>query len=176
MRGSGLHTPPMQIVDRCPSCVQAVIEDVHLLHWRSAIDAEGLDRSLRVSRELAQKYPRGIYALNVVHGGLSVPSLALQRRATEVSEATAKHVLATVVVLPGEGFWVGAARAFLTTLNTMSPMRARRLVASDVEQGAKAIAQVAQRDAAWASYVARFAKAATATADAAPTERTSRAV
>jgi len=146
----------VKIVDRCPSLVQGFYEDVHVLVWRQPLDDEGLGRSLKFGLELAKTAPGGkFWALNVVESGLSLPSLADQRRASDVARQIDPHLRGAAVVLPGEGFWVSAARGFLIGLERLTSLESRREVVATVADGAASIARRSGRGASWASGLER---------------------
>lgn len=136
-----------------PGLIQSSDGNLHVLVWTDTITVENLDRSLAFARSLAAQRPDGIIALNVVAHGLSLPEGVAQRRANEVSRSLDHLVTATIVVLPGEGFWVGAARAFLTGLNMVSPLQGKRTIARTVEEGARTAAALSGRSPQWARHV-----------------------
>ena len=137
-----------------PGLIQASDGNLHVLVWTDSITVENLDRSRVFALALSAHHPQGIIALNVVAHGLSLPDNVAQRRANEISRSLDRLVTATIVVLPGEGFWVGAARAFLTGLNMVSPLRGKRTIASTVEDGTRTAAALSGRTAQWASHTA----------------------
>lgn len=145
----------MLLKDENVGLLQGSERNVHVLLWTDVITIANLERSLDFARRLAATHPSGIVAVNIVAHGLSIPDSAAQRRANEVSKTLDESVLATAVVLPGEGFWVGAARAFLTGLNMVSPLKGKRTIARTIEQGFAFAAPYAERDATWASQSAR---------------------
>lgn len=136
-----------------PGLIQSSDGNLHVLIWTDTITVENLDRSLAFARSLAAQRPDGIIALNVVAHGLSIPDGVAQRRANEVSRLLDHVVTATIVVLPGEGFWVGAARAFLTGLNMVSPLRGKRTIARTVDEGSRTAAALSGRTPQWAGHV-----------------------
>ena len=149
----------MIIRETNPGLLQGNDGCVHVLIWTGVITEQNLDRSLAFARALIAKHPTGIVAVNIVAHGLQLPQGGAQRRANEVSAAIDANVLATAVVLPGEGFWVGAARAFLTGLNLVSPLKGKRTIARSIEEGFRFAASHAGRSPAWAAQIARSTEA-----------------
>jgi hypothetical protein len=137
-----------------PGLIQASDGNLHVLLWTDSITVENLDRSRAFALELSAQHPQGIIALNVVAHGLSLPDGVAQRRANEVSRSLDSLVTATIVVLPGEGFWVSAARAFLTGLNMVSPLRGKRTIARTVDEGTRTAAALSGRTPEWARHIA----------------------
>ncbi|MCB9662012.1 MAG: hypothetical protein R3B40_29655 [Polyangiales bacterium] len=137
-----------------PGLIQASDGNLHVLLWTDTITVENLDRSLTYALSLSAQHREGIIALNVVAHGLSLPDTVAQRRANEVSRSLDSAVTATIVVLPGEGFWVSAARGFLTGLNLVSPLRGKRTIARNVEEGVRTAASLSGRTPQWARHVA----------------------
>lgn len=121
-----------------------------MMIWKEPVDLAGLECSKKVGLEFVRNHPNGFYALNVVRSGLAIPDLSLQRKAAEISKLVDPHLLGTVIVLPGEGFWVSAARSFLAGLHMLSPLRTKREVVATLEEGARAIARRANRPDSWA--------------------------
>lgn len=145
----------MRILDRCPTLVQAAYEDVHVLVWRAPLDDDALERSLVQGFALAKTIPSGkLWAVNVVASGLSMPSLAQQRRASEVARTIDPVMLGAAVVLPGEGFWVSAARAFLIGIDRLVALEMKREVVATIPAAARSIARRAKRSDAWADGLA----------------------
>ncbi|MCA9575390.1 MAG: hypothetical protein KC668_08130 [Myxococcales bacterium] len=137
-----------------PGLIQASDGNLHVLLWTDTISVENLDRSLAFALSLSAQHREGIIALNVVAHGLSLPDSVAQRRANEISRSLDSVIKATIVVLPGEGFWVSAARGFLTGLNLVSPLRGKRTIARNVEEGARTAASLSGRTPQWAHHVA----------------------
>lgn len=145
----------MRDLESTPNLRQCVIEDVHVMHYRGPVDVAALDATIRASNELKRQFPDGIWAFNVTEPMLSIPDREFQKKASEATKSVEDHLLGTVVVLPGEGFWVSAARAFVAGLMLLSPLRRQREIASSISEGAKSIARRANRDDAWAASLAR---------------------
>jgi hypothetical protein len=139
-----------------PGLIQGHDGAVHVLVWTDRVTTHNLDRSMAFALDLISKHPDGIVAVNVVAHGLGLPDGDAHRRANEVSRALDAHVLATAVVLPGEGFWVSASRAFLTGLNMMSPLKGKRVIARTVEEGFRYAAPRVGRSAPWAVQCAKI--------------------
>ena len=141
--------------ERNPGLLQGSDGCVHVLVWTGAITKQNLGRSLAFATRLAAEHPSGIVAVNVVAHGLQIPDGEAQRYANDVSRTLDPHIRATAVVLPGEGFWVGAARAFLTGLNMVSPLKGKRTIASTIESGFRYAAVHSGRSQTWATETAR---------------------
>lgn len=93
--------------------------NVLLTHWFAPISLEGLDASHDGSFDLATRHPK-LMVFNVIAYGLAIPPPEARRKASEVLGATAGHVAAVATVLPGQGFWVSAARAAVATITLLS--------------------------------------------------------
>lgn len=138
-----------------PNLRQCVIDDVHVMFFRGPVDVTALDATLRASAELKTQHPDGIWAFNLAVPMLTLPDRAFQKKASEATESVEGHLLGAVVVLPGEGFWVSAARAFVAGLMLLSPLRRQREFANDILAGARTLAKRSHRDEAWATELAR---------------------
>ncbi len=145
----------MRELESTSSLRQCVIDDVHVMHYRGPLDVASLDATIRASNELKKQHPAGIWAFNLAEPLISIPDREFQRRASEATRSVEGHLLGAVVVLPGEGFWVSAVRAFVAGLMLLSPLRRQREFAGDILEGARSIARRAQRDEAWATSLAR---------------------
>lgn len=137
-----------------PSLRQCLIDDVHVMYFRGPIDVSTLDATMRANAEIKKLLPDGIWAFNLAIPSLSLPDRAIQKKASEAAKAVEGYLRGAVVVLPGEGFWVSAARAFVAGLMLLSPLRQQREFASDIADGAKNLARRSNRDEAWARELA----------------------
>lgn len=137
-----------------PSLRQCVIDDVHVMFFHGAVDVAALEATMAANAELKRRHPAGIWAFNLAVPMLSLPDRAFQKKASEATKSVEDHLLGAVVVLPGEGFWVSAARAFVAGLMLLSPLRRQREFASDILGGAQILAKRSNRDDAWARKLA----------------------
>lgn len=125
------------------------------MYFRGPVDVEALDATMRANAELKRQIPGGIWAFNLAIPMLTLPDREFQKKASQATQSVEGHLLGAVVVLPGEGFWVSAARAFVAGLMLLSPLRKQREFASDILAGAQNLAKRSQRDDAWARELAR---------------------
>lgn len=141
-------------LESTPNLRQCVVDDVHVMYFRGPVDGRALDATIRASHELKRQFSGGIWAFNLAVPMLALPDREFQKKASEATRSVEGHLLGSVVVLPGEGFWVGAARAFVAGLMLLSPLRSQREFANDIPAGARALAKRSGRDEAWARELA----------------------
>ena len=125
------------------------------MFFHGPVDVAALDATMAANAQLKRSHPEGIWAFNLAVPMMSLPDRAFQKKASEATKSVEDHLLGAVVVLPGEGFWVSAARAFVAGLMLLSPLRRQREFASDILGGAQILAKRSNRDEAWARGLAQ---------------------
>ncbi|MBV1858894.1 MAG: hypothetical protein KUG77_10820 [Nannocystaceae bacterium] len=94
--------------------------NVMFTHWFAPVSVSGLEACETASFELAARYPAGVVVFNLIEFGLQIPEPAARKKASEALASTSAHVRVTTTVVPGEGFWVSAARAAVATITLLS--------------------------------------------------------
>lgn len=128
---------------------QCLLDDVHVMYFHAAPDAGALEATLRANVEIRKICPAGIWGFNLAVPMLSLPDREFQKKASEAAKSVEGYLRGAVVVLPGEGFWVSAARAFVAGMMLLTPTKGNREFANDIQAGAQNLAKRSERDVRW---------------------------
>lgn len=98
-----------------PECVVATCGPVLLIDWQGGGSGDAIKTVHRVSVELGRAHPRGIAHVNLIGSGRMVSGISEDIRAEIVAILRDRSVplVATAVVLPGEGFISAFVRSIL---------------------------------------------------------------
>lgn len=103
-----------------PDHVIAEWSNVLLTTWRRTVTSEGLEVSRVASHDVYSRNPGGVVVFNIVDHAVPIPPTSVRTKASDVLRETGGHVLCTVTVIEGEGFWASAARAAVATITLFS--------------------------------------------------------
>ncbi len=107
-----------------------------LTTWRDTVTVEALEITRIASHALHDQHPGGIVVFNVIPQVVPIPSSEVRKKASDVLGETGGHVLCTVTVVGGNGFWTSAARAVVATITLFSRAPHPHRVFATIEEGA----------------------------------------
>jgi hypothetical protein len=96
-----------------PHLVIASCGPVHLTHYRGPLTLPLLELADGHHQKLIRLHGRTA-VFGVIEPGLPIPSADVRARSTALIEQNGAHVAAAALMLPGDGFWVSAARSVIT--------------------------------------------------------------
>ncbi|MEO0322554.1 MAG: hypothetical protein AAF447_06335 [Myxococcota bacterium] len=113
MEGASSQSSELRVVLRQGKNLVATWENLVLAYWEESPTAEPMRAIHEAHLALLHRYPK-VGHLVLVRGGALMPSAEGREVATRYSGKSRMSSIA--IVLEAEGFWAGAARAFLTTV------------------------------------------------------------
>ncbi|MEM6992369.1 MAG: hypothetical protein AAF721_17790 [Myxococcota bacterium] len=108
-----------------------------LTTWRDTVTVEALEITRVASHDLFARNPGGLLVFNIIPHAVPIPPTEVRKKASDVLGETGGHVLATVTVIEGEGFWTSAARAAVATITLFSRTPHPHRVFPTIEDGAR---------------------------------------
>ncbi len=132
-----MKAPPPTVVHRSSDVVIVSWRTLLVTRWTAKVTLAGLERSFVAGRAIHQANPGAFCTFTVapVSGGL--PDEQARRRSAAMMKELGPVTKLGAVLLDGEGFLAGAARATLTTIQQLSGQRGYvRFVRDEAEAAA----------------------------------------
>lgn len=114
-RGRPSSGPPSAdgVLEVTPTLVVGACGPVHMTWYRGPLSVALLEAADLHHQRLIRAYGRTA-VFGMLESGISVPPSDVRARSAELIAQNGAHVAAASLVLPGDGFWVSAARSVIT--------------------------------------------------------------
>jgi serine/threonine-protein kinase len=137
-------TGAFEILERRGGHIYVACGNVLVNIWQRQVAAGDIEASSAAGREMSRRHPAGIGAMNIAHANTTAPGPAARAAGTAALVEAQRWLLATAVVLEGEGFTGSAARAAYAMIQLTVRHQRPQAVFGGVEAAARWIAPKCQ--------------------------------
>jgi hypothetical protein len=116
------------------------------LVWKRETTVAGMDAYTQVYRELALRFPTGLYLMTIVEQDASMPGYEAREAVAVFMRAGAGRIRMSAVVHEGAGFRAAAVRSVVTGFTMLAKVPYPHRIFATVEQGAKWLGTTKYRD------------------------------
>ena len=105
--------------------------------WVGPVTLPGIELHDQKLGALCELHPRGVSTVDLVlPGRFKLPSAEVRERLVRFTQKYAQRVVASAVVLPGDGFWASAVRGAVTANSLLSRTEIKQQVFATSRQAA----------------------------------------